>query len=64
VAESDEEIAAAAVDLLANPGRRASLAEQARAWAERNLSWDSRIDAYDRLYASLLAPAVASLPVR
>jgi polysaccharide biosynthesis protein PslH len=59
VAESDEAFASAAADLLANPSARASLAEQARSWAEQNLSWDSRIDVYDRLYSSLLAPAVA-----
>jgi len=60
-AESDEAFASAAVDLLANPMVRASLAEHARSWAEQNLGWDSRLDAYDRLYASLLAPAVAAL---
>ena len=62
VAESDEAFASAAVDLLANPPARASLAEQARSWAEQNLSWESRIDAYDRLYASLLERAVAGSP--
>src|SRR5262249_14564085 len=60
VAESNEGIASAALDLLADPSARLSLAEQARSWAEENLSWDSRIDAYDRLYASLLEPAVAA----
>jgi polysaccharide biosynthesis protein PslH len=58
VAESDAAFASAALDLFANPSARVSLAEQARSWAEENLSWDSRIDAYDRLYASLLEPAV------
>jgi glycosyltransferase involved in cell wall biosynthesis len=54
VAESDDALAAAAVELLANPSARGSIAAQARSWAEVNLSWDTRIDAYDRLYASLL----------
>src|SRR5262249_22564464 len=60
VAESDQALASAAVDLLATPSARLELAQQARSWAEQNLSWDSRIDAYDRLYSSLLAPSVAA----
>jgi glycosyltransferase involved in cell wall biosynthesis len=60
VAETDEALASAAVELLENPSARLQLARQARSWAEENLSWESRIDAYDRLYASLLEPAAAA----
>jgi polysaccharide biosynthesis protein PslH len=59
VADSDEAFAAAAVDLLSSPSLRASIAAQARLWAEANLGWSSRIDAYERLYKSLLAPATS-----
>ena len=58
-AETDEELARAAVDLLADPTRRAEIASNARAWAAANLAWDSRVEAYERLYASLLTPAAA-----
>jgi glycosyltransferase involved in cell wall biosynthesis len=56
-AETDEELVDASLDLLANPARRAALGSNARSWAETNLSWDSRVAAYERLYASLLEPA-------
>jgi polysaccharide biosynthesis protein PslH len=58
-AETDEEFAAAALDLLTNPGWRATIASSARAWASANLGWESRIDAYDRLYTSLLTRAAS-----
>jgi len=54
VAETDGEFAAAAADLLSKPSRRAAIASNARAWAEANLSWDTRIAAYEELYASVL----------
>jgi glycosyltransferase involved in cell wall biosynthesis len=57
VAETDQEFAAAATELLANPSRRAAMGSHARAWAEANLSWDARIAAYEALYASLLEAA-------
>ncbi len=54
LAESDEEFAAAVVELLDDEGRRTELAVRARRWAEANLGWSRTIDAYDRLYANLL----------
>jgi glycosyltransferase involved in cell wall biosynthesis len=59
LAETDEELVEATLDLLANPERRADLGSNARSWAETNLSWDSRVAAYELLYASLLEPAPA-----
>jgi glycosyltransferase involved in cell wall biosynthesis len=56
-AETDAEFVSAALDLLSDPSRRSRLGSNARAWAETNLSWDSRVAAYDRLYTSLLGSA-------
>lgn len=56
-AETDEEFASAALDLLADDSKRVALGRNARAWAEAHLSWDSRVAAYDDLYTSLLEPA-------
>ncbi len=39
--------------LLRDPARRRALATSARAWAERNSSWEATADAYERVYASL-----------
>jgi glycosyltransferase involved in cell wall biosynthesis len=62
LAESDAEFVSAALDLLNDVSRRATLGSNARAWAETNLSWDARVEAYERLYTSLLKPA-PSAPV-
>ena len=56
-AETDEQFASAALDLLADESRRAALGHNARTWAGAHLSWDSRVAAYDDLYTSLLEPA-------
>ena len=53
VADTDEEICAATVALLADPARRAELAHGARSWAERNLDHASVVAAYERLYGEL-----------
>ena len=54
LAESDEEFTEAVVRLLEDEERRVELARSAREWALRNLSWESRVEAYERLYESLL----------
>jgi glycosyltransferase involved in cell wall biosynthesis len=53
LAETDEEFEAALVDLLEDDQRRGALARNAREWALRNLSWDTRVEAYERLYRTL-----------
>jgi glycosyltransferase involved in cell wall biosynthesis len=53
LAETDEEFEAALVGLLEDEQRRGELARNAREWALRNLSWDPRVEAYERLYRSL-----------
>jgi glycosyltransferase involved in cell wall biosynthesis len=59
-AQTDDEFVDAALALLANPARRESIGTSARAWAEANLSWDSRVAAYDQLYTALLEPVPPS----
>lgn len=53
-AESDEEFVEAIVRLVENEQERVRLASAARAWAEENLGWESRVEAYEALYSSLL----------
>jgi polysaccharide biosynthesis protein PslH len=54
VADSDDEVASAVNDLLNEPDRRRMLGTAARAWAVRELSWEPRVRAYERLYERLL----------
>lgn len=54
LAESDEELAAAIANLLADPARRAALGSRARAWAAAHLGWQRSMDAFDELYDRLL----------
>lgn len=54
-AETDAEFAEAILDLIDDREAREALGGNARAWAVRNLTWDSRVDAYEDLYGSLLA---------
>jgi glycosyltransferase involved in cell wall biosynthesis len=61
LAESDEDVAAAAVRLLRDRDLRGSLARRARRWAEANLGWEAPVAAFERLYANLLL-AVRSGP--
>jgi glycosyltransferase involved in cell wall biosynthesis len=55
LADSDDEFGDALVTLLEDPAAREAIGRSARQWAELNLDWRTRLDAYDRLYASLLA---------
>ncbi len=54
VAESEQEFAAALVELLEDSDRRLSIARAARAWAEANLSLDGRVREYERLYEEVV----------
>jgi polysaccharide biosynthesis protein PslH len=54
LAESDQEFVEAVVHLLRDPVKRVSLAVSARAWAIANLGWERSIEAYERLYRTLL----------
>lgn len=54
LAETDDELARAILELLADPDARAALGRRARAWAVEHAGWDGAIDAYERLYRSLL----------
>ena len=56
LAEDDESFAAAIVALLESPERRVRLGGAARAWAERNAGWESRVDEHERLLRSLVEP--------
>ena len=55
LAETDEELAAAAAELLRNPARRAELGEAAYSWARESVSWDRSATSLERLYSSLIA---------
>ncbi len=55
LAESDDAFADALVALLLDAERRVALARAAGRWAARNLDIDSRVRAYEALYASLRA---------
>jgi glycosyltransferase involved in cell wall biosynthesis len=54
IADSDDALAAAVIELLRFPDRRIALARRARGWAESELGWDRPVAAYERLYRSLL----------
>jgi len=54
LADSDAEFADRIVELLDDPARRAALAGRARQWAGANLRWERSVEAYVRLYESLL----------
>jgi polysaccharide biosynthesis protein PslH len=57
LAESDEDFAAALLELVDHPDLRVQLGQAARAWALDNLGWERPIQAYLDLYRSLLAEA-------
>jgi glycosyltransferase involved in cell wall biosynthesis len=59
LADSDDEIVAAILSLLLDPGRRSALAARARAWALTNLGWENALREYETLYDSLLKPSLA-----
>ncbi len=54
LAESDDEFVAAIERLLADPDLRVSVARGAREWACAHLGWEASVEAYDRLYRSLV----------
>jgi len=53
VADGEDQIVGALVELLLDPQRRRRLAENARRWAEARLGWDEGITAFEDLYQSL-----------
>jgi glycosyltransferase involved in cell wall biosynthesis len=55
IADSDEALASAALQLLCDPSRRQALGSSAREWALQSPSVGDRAAAYDRLHAALLA---------
>jgi glycosyltransferase involved in cell wall biosynthesis len=55
LAESDHEFAQAIIRLLENADLRGAIAGNAREWALANLRLETRLDAFDRLYETLLA---------
>jgi glycosyltransferase involved in cell wall biosynthesis len=55
LAERDHEFASAIVSLLDNAAARRRLAQSARTWAVRNLSWSRSVAAYETLHEQLLA---------
>jgi glycosyltransferase involved in cell wall biosynthesis len=63
LAETDEEFAAAIVELLRHPERRAAVGAAARSWALANLSWERTVDAYTELYRELLDKGRPRQPV-
>jgi polysaccharide biosynthesis protein PslH len=55
LAEDEGELVAGLVRLLSNVDLRRRLAENARAWAERNLGWGRGVEEFERLYGALVA---------
>ena len=53
-AETDDEFAERISLVLGDDGLRARLGADARAWAERNLTWEATLDRFDGLYERLL----------
>ena len=56
LAETDEGLARAIVELLDAPERRRRLASRARAWACAHLGWDASLADYEALYSQLIDP--------
>jgi polysaccharide biosynthesis protein PslH len=54
VLAADDDLVEALVQLLLDPERRRALAVSARSWAERNLSWEPGVQAFERLYDALV----------
>ena len=53
VADDEDALVEALVELLLDPARRRLLAENARRWAEAHLGWSEGVAAFEDLYASL-----------
>lgn len=60
VGTTDEELAAALVALLADPGARVEIARAGRAWALAHLGWTDVVTRYEALYDRLPARGAAS----
>lgn len=58
VARTAAEFADALVELLLDVGRRRTIAEAARRWADENLGLDTQARAYENLYAGLVGSRV------
>ena len=54
LAETDQQLGEAIVELLTDPGKRSSLAKRARAWACSNLGWEKSVASYETLYDNLV----------
>jgi glycosyltransferase involved in cell wall biosynthesis len=54
LAETDDQLAQAVSDLLADADRRAAIAGAARAWAMLHLGWTAPVEAYSALYEEVV----------
>jgi glycosyltransferase involved in cell wall biosynthesis len=54
LAETEDEFVETLADLLLDVDRRRSVGQSARRWAERNLGWERGVEAFERLYDSLI----------
>ncbi len=54
LAEDEQELVDGVVHLLLDVDKRRALGEKARAWAEQNLGWDRGVEAFERLYETLI----------
>jgi polysaccharide biosynthesis protein PslH len=54
VADTPGEFADAILQLIQSPERRVALARGARRWAEQQLGWEMRADAYDEIHSALM----------
>jgi glycosyltransferase involved in cell wall biosynthesis len=54
LADDENELVDGLVHLLLDVDRRRALGEKARAWAEQNLGWDRGVEAFERLYGTLI----------
>jgi polysaccharide biosynthesis protein PslH len=64
IAEGNLDMAAAIVALLEDERARRALAQRAREWALRELTWSAMADRYDELYANLAARRRADVRAR
>jgi polysaccharide biosynthesis protein PslH len=62
LARTDAEFGEAIVALLHDERRREQLGRAARTWAVAHLSWESRVQDYERLYRQLLGGGALELP--
>ena len=62
IARTSAEFVESIIELLDAPARRAEVGRAARAWAESNLAWDTRVAAYERLYRDVLSRSCTDEP--